>query len=95
MNNEKNVKTIENTSHMVTIDSRKRIMLTGILEVVSSQDKSVICKIVNSVVVVSGNELRVSKLNLEEGLLIVDGVIDGLKYQEKTTGKSIFKRMFK
>jgi len=91
---EKNEKQEVQTSHMVTIDCRKRIMLTGIIEVVSSLDKTVICKIANRLVYILGQNLRVSKLSLEEGLLIVDGEIDGLKYAE-SSGKSFFKRIFK
>ena len=90
-----NVVKTETAAHMVTIDCRKRIMLTGILEVVSSIDKSVICKIQGMIVNITGSDLRVSKLNLEEGLLIIDGEIDGLKYQDATSGKSFLKRIFK
>lgn len=85
----------KNIQHMVTIDNRKRIMLTGVLEVVSSQDKTVICKVAGKIVFISGKELRVSKLSLEEGLLIVDGEIDGLTYKDATSGKSFMKRIFK
>lgn len=83
------------TQHMCTIDNRKRIMLSGILEVVSSQDKTVICKIAGKVVYIFGKELRVSKLTLEDGSLIVDGEIDGLSYKDEASGKSFFKRVFK
>lgn len=81
--------------HMVTIDNRKRIMLTGIFEVVSSQDKTVICKTSGKIVYISGKELRVSKLTLEDGTLIVDGEIDGLSYKDSSSGKSFLKRVFK
>lgn len=91
---EKNEKQEIQTTHMVTIDCRKRIMLTGIIEVVSSLDKTVICKIANRLIYIFGSSLRVSKLSLEEGTLIVDGEIDGLKYTENS-GKSFFKKIFK
>lgn len=93
MDNKKQVS--EGRPHQVTIDNRKRIMLSGILEVISSQDKTIICKIAGKIVYIFGKELRVSKLNLEEGALIVDGEIDGLSYKDSQTGKSFLKRIFK
>ncbi len=93
MENKKQI--IEGKPHQVTIDNRKRIMLSGILEVVSSQDKAVVCKIAGKVVYIFGKELRVSKLSLEEGTLIVDGEIDGLSYKDAQSSKSFFKRIFK
>lgn len=92
---EKQEKVINDTPHMVTIDCRKRIMLTGIKEVVSSLDKAVVCKITGKILEIDGADLRVSKLSLEEGLLIIDGEINGLKYRDETATKSFFKRLFK
>lgn len=86
---------IEGKPHQVTIDNRKRIMLTGVLEVLSSVDKTVICKISGKICHISGKDLRVSKLSLEEGLLIVDGEIDALCYKDAQSGKSFLKRIFK
>lgn len=82
-------------SHTCTIDNRKRIMLSGVLEVISSQDKTVVCKISGKIVYILGNALRVAKLTLEDGTLVVDGEIDGISYKDATSGKSFFKRIFK
>lgn len=83
------------SNHMVTIENRKRMMLTGIVEVVSATDKAIVAKTADKQVNISGLELRVNKLNLEEGLLIVDGEINDLKYNTLSGGKSFFKRLFK
>lgn len=92
---EKNQKIERIVSHMVTLDNRKKITITGIKEVISATDKSVIAKTQNQKMIISGQDLRVEKLNLEEELLIVIGVIDNFKYCEHTGGKSFFKRVFK
>ncbi|MBQ7467204.1 MAG: hypothetical protein IJS74_03975 [Clostridia bacterium] len=85
----------EQTSHSVTLEKRKRMMVTGVLEVLSATDKSVIIRIKDSLIYTTGKNLRVAKLVLEEGLLVVDGEVEGFKYQAKMQGKSFLKRLFK
>ena len=84
-------KTINQT---ITLENRKHMMLTGISEVVSQIDKAIIARAGQSHINISGDGLRVTKLNLEEGTLIVEGNIDGFKYVEKSD-KGFFKRIFK
>ena len=82
-------------NHTITLENKKRMMLTGIKEVVSQVDKSVVAKTSENMVAVSGTGLRVSKLSLEEGLLVLEGQIDGFKYMPLSSGKNFFKRIFK
>ena len=82
-------------NHVVTIDNRKKMMLTGLVEVVSATDKTVLAKTGDKQVSVLGGDLRVVKLSLEEGILILEGTIDSLKYGELKSGKSLIKRIFK
>lgn len=88
-------KEINETSHSVTLERRKRLMVTGVLEVLSATDKCVIIRIKDSLIYTTGNNLRVAKLVLEEGILVVDGEVEGFKYQAKVQGKNFFKRLFK
>lgn len=87
--NEKNV-----INHVVTIDNRKKIMITSIVEVISATNKTVIAKTQQKTLYINGSNLRVEKLNPEESLLIVSGEIDELKYLNKSPSKSFFKRIF-
>ena len=86
---------LNESSHSVTLERRKRMMVTGVLEVLSATDKCVIIRIKDSVIYTTGTNLRVAKLVLEEGLLIVDGDVESFKYQSKVQGKSFLKRLFK
>lgn len=81
-------------SQSVTIENQKKVLLTGICEVVSQVDKCVLAKTKTNMVSVSGAQLRVTKLNLEEGVLVVEGEVVGVKYSE-APAKGIFKRIFK
>ena len=91
-----NLKPIEKTfSHVVTLDNRKKMMLTGIIEVISATEKSIIARTEQKTINIVGSNLRVGKLNLEEGLLIIEGEIDSFKYVENSGSKSFFKKVFK
>ena len=80
-------------NHSVTIDNRKKLMVTGIIEVVSSTDKTVIAKTQTHMININGLGLRIAKLNLEENVLIIEGEINEFKYVIKSKSKNIFKRM--
>ncbi len=80
-------------NHSVTIDNRKKLMVTGITEVISSTDKTVITKTQTHLININGLGLRIAKLNLEENVLIVEGEINEFKYVIKNKPKNIFKRM--
>ena len=85
----------EQSAHSVTLENRKKMLMTGIVEVVSSLDKAINAKTGDSLISITGSSLRVAKLNLEEGTLIVEGQIDGFKYSALSGGKSFMKRLFK
>ena len=84
----------ENKEHTLMLDNRKKLSVTGVIEVVSATDKTIVAKTIDKTLFVVGTELRVSKLNLEETLLMVEGVVDTIKYQGQQT-KGLLKRVFR
>ena len=90
MKENENLKTL---NHVVTLDNRKKLMLTGVIEVVSSTDKTVTAKTQTHTININGETLRIAKLNLEESVLVVEGEINEFKYVVKNKSRNIFKRM--
>ena len=80
-------------AHSVSLENRRKMTLTGVVEVVSATDKTIITKTLDKTINIIGTELRVAKLNLEEGLLIIEGVVDCFKYLGQSKG--FFKKVFK
>ena len=81
--------------HKVEIISRKKLIVVGVSEVISSQDGVVSLKTNNGNMQIAGSTLRIGKLDLEKGLLEVDGTINGVKYLGGIEKKSFFARLFK
>jgi len=86
-------------SHNLTIEGRKRMVLTGILNVESFNELEIVVETELGVLSIKGNSLHMSKLNLETGDLAIDGSIDSCTYKEKqdfkTKGKGILNKLFK
>jgi len=84
----------KSTNHSITIDNNKRAIITGVVEVISSTDKAVVAKTDTVSFQLSGESLRVSKLDLSEKVCHVEGDIFKLEYN-RNGGKSFVKRLFK
>ena len=83
--------------HSITIDKRESVTVTGVTDVISFDEESVICETEMGVVVLRGINLHVSRINLDSGELAVSGEIDGMTYTNQSAGKgkSFIGRLFK
>ena len=82
-------------NHIITIDNNQKAIITGVVEVISSTDKAVVARTDISTFQLLGENLRVSKLVLEEKLCHVEGNIYKLEYNKSVQKKNIIKRLFK
>ena len=64
----------------MTIDQRKKAVVTGVTDVESFDDGTVVLHTHGGRLTLTGTGLHVSSLQLEEGRLTVDGVIDSAAY---------------
>lgn len=88
----------KSTKHVVTLDKRENISVTGVLDVLSFDEETVVVETDMGVLVMSGFNLHVSKLNLDVGELEVDGEINSLNYEDdKLSNKkgSFLSKIFK
>ena len=71
------------TAHSVSMSDRKKLELTGVTEVVSFDDLSVVLKTVCGELAVDGEGLRISTLDTAHGTLDINGNIQALSYFDK------------
>ena len=83
-------------SHELMMRDRKRISVTGVTEVVSFDELSVVLKTVCGELTVDGEGLHISALDTSRGLLEIDGSVQGLSYYDKKHegSKSVLGRIF-
>jgi sporulation protein YabP len=79
------------------LENREKLCVTGVIDVESFNDESIIAVTDLGVLIIRGADLHINKLNLDSNELIVDGDIYCLEYSDSETGKSksFFGKMFK
>ncbi len=78
--------------HTVSLEQRERLKITGVIDVVSFDEESIVAETDMGMLIIRGRNLHVNKLSLENGELNIDGEIDSLTYEEEVTyskGKGI------
>ncbi len=83
--------------HNVLMENRKKIALTGVLDIDSFNEQGIIVLTELGVLIVKGEDLHINKLNVDSGDVSIEGNIASLTYtdiHDKKTG-SIIKSLFK
>lgn len=80
--------------HLVSMENRQRMTLTGVNDVSSFSDTSVELKTSMGAMIIKGRGLSISKLNTDSGELNVNGEISMLQYTKKNGG-GFFTGLFK
>lgn len=78
--------------HKLNLDERKELTMTGVTEVVSFEENTVVLRTALGTLIVQGSGLQLKTLSLEGGQVAVDGNITGLIYEEPRPGG--WKRFF-
>ena len=81
------------SKHVVTLDKRQTMAVTGILDVISFDEDTVICETELGMLILRGEGLHVARLNLDIGELEVSGELYSLTYED-TSGFSKGKPSF-
>ena len=87
----------ENIKSNLLLDSRKKLELTGILEVVSFDDERIILNTKIGTLDIKGDSLKVDKLDVQNGEVIIHGRINSMVYNDKNVSKNkenIIKKLF-
>lgn len=79
----------------VMIYNREKIEMTGAIEIVSSTDREIYVKLDDSLALIVGEKLTITKLIPESELVSVSGKINGLTFVAKQNKKSFFGKVFK
>lgn len=79
----------------LTLTNRKNLCLTGIEKMVGISDSELLVEVDGVALSVQGSNMEVKKLDVESGILEVDGMINNIKYFDKKQKLSFIKRIFK
>jgi len=86
-------------SQNLILENRERLSVSGVIDVESFNDESVIVDTEMGVLVIRGEDLHISKLNLDSSELSVEGDIISCEYSDRegsrSKGLGFFGKMFK
>ena len=86
--------TIETSKNNETLilDKRKSIKISGIAEILNSSETNIVAKLKDTNLLISGNNIHITKLDINIGLLEADGDFLCIKYGKQS---NIFRKIFK
>ena len=80
--------------HILTLDNRKLLTLSGVEDVSGFDEQTINVKLSDATLVVKGTGLHISRLSLESGDVVIDGLITSLQYLGASNG-SLRSRLFR
>lgn len=83
-----------NEQHEITLTNRRILVMSGVKEVVSFNEKQVRLDTVQGPCVIEGDDLNIQQLSLENGKMRIEGLINSISYNVKGH-KGFMNRVFK
>jgi sporulation protein YabP len=82
----------------LTLENRKRLVLNGVVEVVSFNEEKILLNTIQGILTIKGVELKMNKLDVQNGDVVIVGKIDSFSYsgsEAKQNNENILKKLFK
>lgn len=83
----------------LSLENREKLNVSGVEQVESFNETQIVIYTLRGALTIKGESLNISKLNLEDGNVKIEGLIESLAYSNKTNlgskEGSFLKKMFK
>lgn len=77
-----------NKNQNIILEDRSRLSISGVEQVENFNETVITLETIRGGVTIKGEELNISNLNLEEGKVMIDGLISGIIYDSKDSSSS-------
>lgn len=94
----RNETNLEGPRGNIVLENRKKLSLTGVEEVISFDDEKILLNTKLGFLTIKGSELKMNKLDVQNGDVIISGIISSIVYSSKEVKKekeSIISKLFK
>ncbi len=79
--------------HSITLENRKRALMTGVEKVISSNETAILLETSEGGLTVAGTGLKINKFDAETGQLTFEGTVNKMQYS--AAKEKFIKRIFK
>jgi len=76
-------KLIKTRPHNITLEGRERLAITGVRDVASFDDNTVVLDTEAGGLTIKGTDLHINRLSIEDGNLFIEGFIISCVYNDK------------
>mgnify|MGYP001410734350 CR=1 FL=1 len=85
------------TLHNIILENREKLSVSGVEDVESFDEESIVLYTQMGVLMVRGIHMRINKFNVDSGELVIEGDIDKIEYSDSGPKQKggLFSRMFK
>lgn len=84
--------------HRISLESRKQCKVSGVTDVLSFDENAVLLETVDGMLLIKGEGLHVSRINLDKGETDIEGKTDSFSYSERNSlakkGEGLLTRLF-
>ena len=80
--------------HELRLDNRSKLSVSGVSEVESFDETTVVLHTARGVLIIRGENLHLQTLSIDGGQVAVRGTIDSLSYEEPQKTGGFFRRLF-
>ena len=80
--------------HQLTLEGRARLSVTGVENVERFDETGIVLVTSAGLLVIGGEELRIGRLSVDGGELLVEGRVDSLSYEEQEIRSGLLRRLF-
>lgn len=81
--------------HHIHLEERGTLSISGVMEVESFDEESIVLSTSQGGLVVRGSNLHIEQLSLDGGDLKVEGAVDSLTYEEQPVRGGFFARLLR
>ena len=79
----------------LTLVNRSNLTLTGVEKVFETNENKVQVRVSGSNLLINGEGLNIARLDVETGVIQINGLVNELKYTTGETKTNLFKKIFK
>lgn len=87
-----------NLTSNLTLENRNKLQIDGVIEVIRFNDTEIFLNTELGTLLIKGEELKMNKLDVQKGDVIITGTINSCVYSSKEkskNGNSVFSKLFK
>ena len=80
--------------HKLLLDSRTRLSMTGVVEVESFDEQTILLTTSRGPMTIRGRQLHLQQLSLSGGEVLIEGTVDALFYEDEAPAGGLLARLF-